>query len=75
MTAASCTASAMVGWIDLLVVPAAGRQPMIVSNPASRRPAAGATEASKSDQGGQGRARQRRPVGGPAGVVVSVEQR
>ena len=49
--------------------------PVILSNtaPPPPRPAPGATEASESDQGGQGRARQRRPVGGPAGVVVSMQ--
>jgi len=36
-------------------------------------PASGRHYRAPGDQGGQGRARQRRPVGGPAGVVVSMQ--
>ncbi len=46
-----------------------GRQP---PNAAGQRPA---LPGHQPDQGGQGRARQRRPVGGLAGVVVSMETR
>ncbi|KAG1580899.1 hypothetical protein G6F46_015447 [Rhizopus delemar] len=45
MTAASCTASAMVGWIDLLVVPGAGRPPHGGWAPAAGGRAAGAAGA------------------------------